>query len=115
MSPGTSLKPEVKVGGLQPELVLGLLVARDVYAGHGFPLVITAVRDGKHKEGSLHYTGFAADLRAPSRYLAGDTNINKTVAAEVKAALGPDYDVVVEGDDTPGATAAHIHLEYDPK
>lgn len=68
----------------------------------GGELVITAGTDGKHMVGSLHYKGLALDLR--TRNIAG---AEQAVVKEIKAALGKDFDVVLEGD--------HIHIEFDPK
>lgn len=87
---------------LTPEILLGLMVARDVYAAYGHSMVITSLADGKHKEDSLHYTGYAADLR--TRDL--DDSDKKLVAKMLRGCLGDDYDVVLESD--------HIHMEYDP-
>jgi len=65
---------------------------------------ITSVIDGKHRPNSLHYSGLAFDLR--TRHLKTEDGV-KNVAAEIRGALGREYDVVVEKD--------HIHIEYDPK
>jgi hypothetical protein len=51
-------------------------------------------------EGSLHYRGFAVDLRLP-------TDNKEEIRAELAASLGAEYDVILEID--------HIHIEYDPK
>ena len=95
-----SLKPGVRVLGIRPEMVLALRIVEAVYQAHGAPFVITSVMEGTHKRASLHYLGCAADLRLPPQDAA-------SIVAEAKAALGEDYDVILEGD--------HIHLEYDPK
>ena len=62
-------------------------------------MVVTSVRDGKHKEHSLHYVGQAVDLRT--------RDFTDMWAHYLRNALGKDWDVVVESD--------HIHVEYDPK
>jgi hypothetical protein len=72
------------------------------FNSRGVDLVITAGTDGKHMVGSLHYKGMALDIR--TRNIVGN---EVEVLAELKTALGPAFDVVLEGD--------HIHLEYDPK
>mgnify|MGYP001568085421 CR=1 FL=1 len=79
------------------------MVLEGQYEKAGYPLVITALTDGKHMEGSLHYKGQAADLR--TRDIA--TPVLNLIVKNAKEALGKDYDVVLEGD--------HVHLEYDPR
>lgn len=94
------LKPGVKIGGIRPELALGLMVAQSLWSKE---LVVTAVVDGQHSRGSLHYAGQAADLRT--------RDLSEAEMAQVKAqlgeALGAEFDVVVEAD--------HMHLEWQPK
>lgn len=65
--------------------------------------VITAGTDGIHHPGSLHYLGYAVDLR--TRDLPPMT-INASIE-ELKKRLGADFDVVIEGD--------HLHVEMQPK
>ena len=93
----------VKVTGIRPELVLGLVVAADVYRQYGNELVITSLNDGVHSKTSLHYAGAAADLRT----FYFEPEIVPEVIEAIRKRLGKDYDVVLEKD--------HIHLEYQPK
>lgn len=87
--------------GLHPRLVEALFIADDLHRlATGKELVITSLRDGKHKTGSKHYSGEAADLRI--HYLPRPDIWSNELAAKV----GPDFDVLLEGD--------HIHVEYDP-
>ena len=65
--------------------------------------VVTSLRDGTHMDTSLHYKGLAMDIR--TRHMT-DEQITGAVA-DLRAALGKDYDVVREHD--------HIHIEYDSK
>lgn len=88
------LKPGVSLEGAKRELLAGLDRLDKLWIAHGLTLVVTSGMDGKHMPGSLHYQGLAADIRFPLR-------------DEIKAALGPDWDVVWEKD--------HVHVEYDPK
>ena len=97
------LKGGVKVRGVQPEILLGIMVAKEVYYDAGQTFTITSVCDGKHSEKSLHYNGQAVDIR--TRDLSGVTA--QDIATRIKLRLGGDYDVVNEGD--------HIHIEFDPK
>ena len=96
-------KAGVKIEGMVPEMVLGLLVADKVYEQHGFDCVVTSGKDGVHKKGSLHYQGKAADLR--TRYFVSSTL--QSVVFDLKTYLTNEFDVVLEKD--------HIHLEFDPK
>ncbi len=89
--------------GVQPELVLALRVAEAVYEDMGAELTVTALTDGQHMTGSLHYKGLAADLRSwnvPAQKL-------DFLIYSLKAALGQEFDVVKEAD--------HVHMEFDPK
>ena len=72
-------------------------------------VVITAARNGVHKQGSRHYTDAAIDIRTknfpdePSKHQFLDL---------LRAELGEhDYDFLYED---PGGANQHIHIEYDP-
>lgn len=95
------IKPGVRVQGIGAEILLGVTIASEVAESMNFELVITSFTEGKHSARSLHYTGEAADLRR--------RNIPDVPAfiKAVKERLGPDYDLIDEGD--------HLHLEHDPK
>ncbi len=97
------LKPDVKVQGLRPEILLAIMVAKDAYKEAGTELVITSLVDGKHSETSLHYTGCAVDIR--TRNLP--QNFRDYTQIRIRDALTRDYDVVLEKD--------HIHIEYQPR
>jgi hypothetical protein len=81
-------------------------VAAQVYEGRWVPFVVTSVKDSKNMATSLHYVGKAFDCRLPSRY-TGSPDTDKGVHADLKEALGPQFDVILESD--------HIHIEHDPK
>ena len=97
------LKPGVRVTGLRPEILLGVVIAERVFEEAGADLVVTACVDGKHAAGSLHYVGQAVDLR--TRDVAAD--VRPKLVARLRECLGEDYDVVLETD--------HIHVEFQPK
>lgn len=59
-------------------------------------MFITAIRDGNHMAGSLHYNGNAFDFRK-----------GKAKLHQVASAAGQGFDAV-EHDD-------HFHVEWDPK
>lgn len=94
---------DVKIAGLQPEALLGMLVADGIFRHIGLPCVITSVTGGKHMKGSLHPKGFAFDIRTRSL-----STTNKVfLLSELTNSLPNDFDVIDESD--------HIHVEFDPK
>jgi hypothetical protein len=102
------IKDGVNLTGIKAELLDGLLTAAVVFHVAESVLVVTALTDGTHKIGSLHYRGYAADLRArdiPKDKLA-------VLLGTMKAALGPKFDVILEVD---AQAIPHFHLEYDPQ
>lgn len=98
------VKKGVRIFGIKPELTLGLIIAEGVYLKHGIELVITSVIDSKHGQHSLHYVGYAVDLRTRD---FKDKEEQLAVCRELRDALGNDFDVVLEKD--------HIHLEFQPQ
>lgn len=97
------IKKGVKAAGLKPEILLAIQEAREILREFNVDLVITALLDGEHMVGSLHYKGLAFDMRT-KHLLKPDRAV---VAARLRVALGPEYDVVLH--------KTHIHVEYDPK
>lgn len=95
------LKTGVTIAGLKIEMRRVLIKAEAIWKENGDELVITAGLDGLHSAGSLHYYGYALDLRI--------RNFNKSivpgVATKLKNMLGSDYDVILH--------KTHIHVEYD--
>ena len=99
------LKHGVRLIGLTPQIVLAIVIAGGVYERDGLELVVTSVTDGRHMRGSLHYVGAAVDFRVPrdDKGVPDGSQLRQRLAE----ALGPDFDVVDEGD--------HIHVEWQPK
>lgn len=100
----------VKAGGMTTELLLGMIIANEVYQEYGKVMVVTSVTDGKHSKTSLHYSGNAADLRIYDDWLPDDNGVfvnNQVVRDEIKRRLCVDYDVVLESN--------HIHIEFQPR
>lgn len=98
------LKEGVSLRKLQPQAVFMAVVMDQVYTANGIKdCVITSGDEGKHKANSLHYVGKALDFR--SREMTAVKQIK--VISEARAALGRDFDVVLEPD--------HIHCEWDAK
>lgn len=98
-------KKGVKIKGIQPETILALVVADEVYKERGRPegVTVTSISDGKHMTGSKHYTGHGADLR--TYYFHPDIQLE--IVDMLRHRLTDEYDVALEED--------HIHLEFDPK
>lgn len=98
------IKPSSSVNGLKPEILLAIFIATSVYNDFEYNLTITAVTDGKHSKGSLHYVGYAVDIRI--RNIKSQEDLNKIVF-NIKSALGDEYDVILH--------ATHLHIEFQPK
>jgi len=99
------LKKGVRLLGLQPQTVFGIMVAHSCYSavnkdGECF---ITSGTEGRHSRGSRHYVGLAFDLRM--RRLTKEQK--KILHGMIKEALTNQFDVVLE--------KTHIHVEYDPE
>ena len=105
-----SLKPGVRILGLTSQACLIALVVERIYAKYGADCVVTSGTDGKHGFSSDHYIGNSLDFRThPLRALNLDPyEIHK----EVKAALGAEFDVILE---FVGTDQEHLHAEWDPK
>lgn len=100
-------KDGVRVQGLKPEALYGMMIADSVVRRiTGVEMTVTSVCEGTHMPTSLHYDGRAFDVRTLTFTPATVQNI----VGDLKRALGPDFDVVLEGSPQP-----HIHVEFDPK
>ena len=97
------LKRGVNVTGIQPEMLIGLIVAMAVYAGLEYDFIITSITDGKHSKSSRHYIGGAIDIR--TRHLSKE--VAQIARDRIAKALPNDFDVVLE--------KSHLHIEYDPR
>ena len=96
------LKPDVRIMGLRPEIILAIVIAERAYAEIGCELMLTSGIEGQHSAGSLHYAGCAVDLRTQN------VPVGKLqpLVERIRAALGPDFDVVLESN--------HLHVELQP-
>jgi hypothetical protein len=93
-------KQGIKIAGVCPELLMGLMVVNHIFAYEfNVDMVITACTDGVHRTGSKHYVGQAVDIRI--------SNISDPVGVvnRLKFELDGLFDIVLEKD--------HIHFEYD--
>ena len=96
------LKDTVQCSVIKLVLLDALLRLALLYHQYEQELVVTSLTDGTHLPTSLHYRGYAADLR---------TNQTPTwqlphLLDAIQHELGLAWDVVQEKD--------HFHVEYDP-
>jgi len=97
------LKKGVNPSQIKPELNLAVTVALSIWSRQSEPvLIITSITDSQHGNASLHYIGYAIDIRI--RELHSNP---KDLSDALRDSLVSDYDVILEKD--------HIHLEYQPK
>lgn len=97
------IKSGVDIKGIQPEIVVGLIVSNDVYRSATAEFRLTSALEGVHMVGSKHGIGQAIDIGI--RDLSSDKVLN--MFAALKLNLGEQFNVVLESD--------HIHIEFDPK
>jgi len=95
------IKNGVTMTGLQLPMRLVLKEANWLWKEHGEELVVTAATDGEHSAGSLHYYGYAVDLRC--RYFS--TVTSQTITDKLQVKIGSGYTVLFETD--------HIHVQYN--
>lgn len=95
------IKYSAVMAGLQLEMREVLKQADLLWKENNEELVVTAATDGEHSAGSLHYYGYAVDLR--TRYFGADDS--RKIAIELQKRLNKDYTVIFEGD--------HIHVQYN--
>ena len=74
----------------------GFNAVGNLFAGKGKDLFVTAIAEGNHCPGSLHYFYRAFDFRK-----------NGIILNEIKSELGNDFDIIEH--------STHFHVEYDPK
>ena len=101
------LKTGVKLKLLSPQICLANQVVESIYARHEAECTITSANDSIHSASSFHYKGTALDYR--TRDFLGN---KQELLGEIKEALGPEFDVLLEDEDGPNE---HIHIEWDPK
>ena len=101
------IKDGVKVRDIKPEMLLAIVIVHAAFSDNQYATTITSVRDSKHSQKSLHRYGYAVDFA--TKHL--DRYTLKKVVPIIKAALGADYDVILESE---GANNEHLHVEFDP-
>lgn len=96
-----AFKRGVDPRGLQPPILLAVIVAREVFTELEADFIVTSFCDGTHGPKSLHRFGLAMDVRT-RHLMPGEI---RPIVARLRDRL-PGYDIVEEHD--------HLHIEYDP-
>jgi hypothetical protein len=103
------IKQGVDLSRLTGRMALAAVVVRDVYEDHRCNAVVTRGCEPPDSEeealahpDSKHYLGDALDFRV----LGIPMETREKIAAEVREALGAQFDVVLKAD--------HLHVEFDP-
>lgn len=96
------------------EIHFALGVCDALFAAQGCDLVVTALLDGAHNPGSLHYLGRAADVRMSNVPPDKRMGLCEAVAKRLDRY---GFDVVPELEAPAGKvwSGPHMHLEFDPK
>lgn len=99
------LKKGVRLLGVKPELLIGLMVADTIYNKNDEELTVTSIVDGKHSRTSKHYLGFGADLRTNDI----DEDTVALITAQLKRQL-PEFYILLEHK---GTQNEHIHMHFN--
>ena len=111
------LKEGAKLDGVKWQMFYAAIIVENLMKkaiGPTYEMTITSGTDGQHgdghpqpgkADGSLHDDGLALDIRNRDIPAPEWEPLRK----EISAALGPDYDVVLE------TKPPHYHIEFDPK
>jgi len=98
-------KRGVRMNGVQPECLLGIMLASQVFADHGQRMTLTSVTEDApgRLPNSRHKIGLAFDIRV---WNLGGKAARQVWVQRLEAALGGEWDIVDRDD--------HIHCEFDP-
>ena len=94
------IKEGASLNGVNVAMRPVLLEGERIWNKYGVDFVVTCGTDGEHSAGSMHYYGYAVDLRIRDF----SDQEKKAVYADLKARLGLAYDVILH--------STHIHVEY---
>lgn len=98
------IKENVNLVGLQPQMIIAAISANDFCNTVAkVDCVITSALDAKHSDTSLHFAGFALDIRTREM----SETMQNMFRNAMEQSLGTQYDVLLEGD--------HLHIEFQPK
>jgi hypothetical protein len=99
---------------LSGEMYFALGLCEGLFARYGCDLIVTAMLDGSHNPGTLHFEGRAADLRMSNV----PPDKRQALCDEVGKRLDRyGFDVVPELEQPAGKvwSGPHMHIEFDPK
>ena len=100
----------VDISNLCPQLAMALAgTVEPVLDKLGANTIITSAceQTALHGHTSLHYSGFAVDVRIRDTHDGGPLFDSPLAVSIISKALKCDFDVVLEDD--------HVHIEYQPK
>lgn len=101
--------PNVRIGRLDASMEPAIRAVAEAARRLGLPTpVITSGNDGRHMNGSLHYSDRALDFRGNTI----SVEQGRALQNEVRRVLGDRYDVAFETFLTRGNN--HLHVEFDP-
>jgi hypothetical protein len=103
------LGAKARLHGIQPELIVGLLILSDILDAHNVMMEVSHVADGVHARASIHYIGGAADLIFLG---AVDASVKRAIFDDWATSVGQDFDVLFEAA---GTANEHLHVEWQPK
>lgn len=112
IEPVASFKPGINSEGLNQKITDVFAIIDNVWSSFGEvePVITSAAeKSSRHKDGSLHYQGFAIDIRGKNI----EPEKLRRMGDALERRLESGYDVVVEIYDNRDYN--HIHVEYDPK
>lgn len=103
------LKNGVSAVGCKVETAIALMQATSVYADFDLPLVVTSLTEGKHRRGSRHFYGYAADFRVNESLWGGvPEHVLPDLLDALRDELEPSgWEVILESD------PPHIHIELE--
>ena len=108
MSVENQIKTTVDLRNLAPQWGIGYPIIQACFNHRGYSCVVTSGNDSVHGPKSLHPKGKALDFRTKHIPM-----IEKLpLVNEIRVALGPQWDVVLEAV---GQENEHLHVENDPK
>ena len=96
----------VKMCGMTPQIVLGLMVIEQVFKEHGYDCYGRSIVDGKHSKGSSHKRGMAIDV-IPIRGELLTDSVREVILRKVQDRLTPEFQFIDEKD--------HYHLQWKPQ
>jgi len=102
-----SIKSGVSIWGISPEIAIAWPIIVATFDGAGYDAEITSGTGGVHTHGSLHYHGYAIDIRT---HHVSTKSEKIAILNVLKQRLGDQFDVVLEAEGTPNE---HIHIEFD--